>query len=137
MHAENKGRRRERGAVAVEMALVLPMLFLLMFGILEFGRFFWMQHSVTAAATEGARMAILDPGIVSDAEVNAWTEQVAADGGVTTGVTVTVTPANRPRSAAITVTVSTPYQPLILPQLVSGLVMPSNITESSTMVGEP
>lgn len=130
-------KSRQRGAVAVEMALILPVLFLIMFGIIEFGRYFWMQHSITAAATEGARMAILDPGIVSDAEVNAWAEQVASDGGVTTPVTVTVTPVDRPRSAAITVTVSAPYQTLILPQLVAGLVMPANITESSTMVGEP
>lgn len=137
MHVNFKSRNKERGAVAVEMALVLPVMLLIMFGIIEFGRYFWLEHSITAAATEGARMAILDPSIVSDAEVNAWAEQVASDGGVTSGVTVTVSPADRPRSAAITVTVSTPYDPLILPQLVAGLVMPDNITQSSTMVGEP
>jgi len=132
-----KERGGERGAGAVEMALVLPILLTVMFGIIEFGRYFWWEHSITAAATEGARMAILDPTIVSDAQVNAWAAQVAEDGGVTAATTVTVSPAGRPRSQPITVTVSAPFQALILPQMVAGLVMPTNITESATMVGEP
>ncbi len=127
----------EKGAAAVELAVILPVLFMLLFGIIEFGRYFWWRHSVTAAATEAARMAILDPSVISDAQVEAWAVQVAQDGGVNAAPTVTVDPLDRPRNQPITVTVQIPFSPLILPQLISGLVMPNAIVASSTMVGEP
>lgn len=48
--------KSERGAVAVEMALVLPILILLLLGIMEFGRAFNAQVMVTNAAREGVRV---------------------------------------------------------------------------------
>lgn len=49
----------ERGAVAVEFALLAPILIMLLLGIMEFGRAYNVQMSLTAAAREGARsMAI-------------------------------------------------------------------------------
>ncbi|WP_309050701.1 TadE/TadG family type IV pilus assembly protein [Streptomyces sp.] len=49
----------ERGAAAVEFALVLPMLLFIMLGIIEFGRAYNTQISLTHAARETARyMAI-------------------------------------------------------------------------------
>lgn len=56
-------RRRppERGAAAVEFALILPVFVLLIVGMLEFARAYNAQISVTNAAREGARvMAIHD-----------------------------------------------------------------------------
>jgi Flp pilus assembly protein TadG len=50
---------RERGAVAVEMALVLPILLLCIAGIIDLGRLFFVQTMVTNAAREGARMKSL------------------------------------------------------------------------------
>ncbi|WP_210480637.1 TadE/TadG family type IV pilus assembly protein [Naasia sp. SYSU D00948] len=58
----NRLRRRaadDRGAAAIEFALVLPLLLLLILGILEFGRIYNIQISLSNAAREGARtMAI-------------------------------------------------------------------------------
>lgn len=54
-----KSRRKERGAVAVEMAIVLPLLLLILLGIIEFGRVFNVQVSLTQAAREGARHAAI------------------------------------------------------------------------------
>ena len=51
--------RRERGAAAVEFALIFPLLFLLVAGIIDFGRFFFSQIQLTNAAREGARAAIM------------------------------------------------------------------------------
>jgi Flp pilus assembly protein TadG len=48
--------RSERGAVAVEFALVLPVLLLLVMGIMEFGRAYNAQLSLTHAAREGVRV---------------------------------------------------------------------------------
>jgi Flp pilus assembly protein TadG len=52
-------RRRERGAAAVEFALVLPLFMAFVFGILEGGRLMEAQNAVTAAARAGAREASL------------------------------------------------------------------------------
>jgi len=50
---------RDRGAVAVEFALLLPVLLLLIFGIIDFGRAINDQITLTQAAREGARLAAL------------------------------------------------------------------------------
>jgi Flp pilus assembly protein TadG len=46
---------RQRGAAMVEMAIVLPLLLLLVFGIIEFGRLYNAQVTLTHAAREGIR----------------------------------------------------------------------------------
>ena len=53
---------RDRGAAAVEFALVLLPLVLLVFGIIVFGRAFQIQSSLSMAAREGVRVATLTPG---------------------------------------------------------------------------
>lgn len=51
--------RSERGAIAVEFAIVLPVLLSLALGTMEFGRAYNAQLSLTNAAREGVRaMAI-------------------------------------------------------------------------------
>jgi Flp pilus assembly protein TadG len=54
-----RGHNGERGAAAVEFALVFPLLIVLLFGILVFGLVFFQWQGVQAAAREGARMASL------------------------------------------------------------------------------
>lgn len=50
-------RSRDRGAAAVELALVMPLLLLIIFGIVDFGRMYNTQITLTQAAREGARAA--------------------------------------------------------------------------------
>jgi Flp pilus assembly protein TadG len=45
-----KPKKNERGAVAVEMALLLPVLLLILIGVIEFGRALNVQVSLTEAA---------------------------------------------------------------------------------------
>lgn len=47
--------RTERGASAVEFALVVPLLLSLLLGVIEFGNWFNQQITLTSAAREGAR----------------------------------------------------------------------------------
>jgi Flp pilus assembly protein TadG len=54
--------RNESGAAAVEFALVLPILIVLVFGIFEFGRVWSVHHMITDAAREGARQAVVKDG---------------------------------------------------------------------------
>jgi Flp pilus assembly protein TadG len=48
---------REEGAAAVEFALILGLLAILVFGLLEYGLAFWQVQNLRAAAREGARVA--------------------------------------------------------------------------------
>ena len=50
---------RDRGSVAVEFALLLPVLLLIIFGVIDFGRAISAQITLTQAAREGARLASL------------------------------------------------------------------------------
>lgn len=49
--------RDDRGAAAVELGLLLPLLLLILFGIIDFGRMYHAQVTLTQAAREGARLA--------------------------------------------------------------------------------
>ena len=53
-------RDRERGAAAVEFAVILPIFVLLIFGTMEAGWFFSQQVEIRYAAREGARLAVVD-----------------------------------------------------------------------------
>jgi len=54
-------RRDASGAVAVEFAFLAPMLIFIMMGIMGYGGYFWMSHSVQQLANDAARAAI--PGM--------------------------------------------------------------------------
>ena len=49
--------RRQEGAAAVEFALIVSLLVLLIFGMMEYGLFFLQAQSLRAGAREGARQA--------------------------------------------------------------------------------
>ncbi|MHB1225596.1 MAG: TadE/TadG family type IV pilus assembly protein [Gemmatimonadaceae bacterium] len=53
----NRFRRDDRGAAAVEFALVLPILVVLVFGIVDFGRALFAYNYLTSAVREGGRFA--------------------------------------------------------------------------------
>jgi Flp pilus assembly protein TadG len=48
-------RRDEEGAAIVEFALVMPILALIVFGIIDFGRAFYTVNNIISAVREGAR----------------------------------------------------------------------------------
>jgi len=77
-------RRRlgcDKGAELIEFALVFPLLLLVMFGIMDFGILFQRYETVTNAAREGARVAVL-PGY-AQADVQARVTQYLATAGLT------------------------------------------------------
>ena len=51
--------RNHRGASAVEFALVLPILIVILFGIIEFGLLMYNKAVITNASREGARAGIV------------------------------------------------------------------------------
>ena len=52
-------RLNDRGQAVIEMALTLPLLLLVVFGIIDFGFMFQRYEVVTNAAREGARLGVL------------------------------------------------------------------------------
>jgi Flp pilus assembly protein TadG len=49
------------GAAGVEMALLVPLLVVLMFGSFELGHFFWNEHKIVKAVRDGSRFAARQP----------------------------------------------------------------------------
>ncbi|TWP33720.1 TadE/TadG family type IV pilus assembly protein [Leekyejoonella antrihumi] len=70
--------QRERGAAALEFALVLPVFLILIFGLVDFGRMLNDQIQVTNAAREAVRMEALALPGSAQARVNASTPLGAA-----------------------------------------------------------
>jgi Flp pilus assembly protein TadG len=59
---------REDGAAAIEFALVLPLLLILVFGIIDFGRLLFTANTLTSAVREGARFASVQE-VLSEGDV--------------------------------------------------------------------
>ncbi|WP_211284004.1 TadE family protein [Phycicoccus duodecadis] len=59
IRARSGAPRREGGAAAVEFALVLPLLLLLIFGIIDYGMFFFDSIGMRQGAREAARSAVV------------------------------------------------------------------------------
>ena len=65
--SRGSGRHGQRGAVAVEFALLLPLLLLLVFGTIQYGMYFWaMQGGSDVARTAARRAAVGDPATCAD-----------------------------------------------------------------------
>jgi Flp pilus assembly protein TadG len=112
-----KKLRTEKGAAAVEFALVVPILLLLLLGIVEFGRIYNAQMQLTAASRDGARVMSIN-GIPSQAVADAKAATIASAGALhpdisSDQIAVSVSPSSTgvcaPGSTA-TVTVTYPIQ---------------------------
>jgi Flp pilus assembly protein TadG len=97
--------RGERGAAVIEFALVLPILVLLVLGIMEFGRAYHVQTTISGAAREGARvMALQSDSAAAQAAAQSAAQPLAVSVGQ-----INVSPSSCTTSDdVVTVTVSYP-----------------------------
>jgi Flp pilus assembly protein TadG len=79
-------RRDRRGVAAIEFAILAPVLFTLLFGIVEMGRMFYVRHALEYATEQAARYYMLHPTSDSGSVTTYLQGQMA--GGMGTGVTV-------------------------------------------------
>jgi Flp pilus assembly protein TadG len=86
--------RSDRGATAVEFALLLPLLVLIVFGMIDFGRAINAQITITQAAREGARVLAIQGPLATDPVTGLPTYQARAKAAALglSGVTVTDLP---------------------------------------------
>ena len=81
------------GVTTVEFAIVAPIFLMLVFGLIEFGRMMMVQQSLTNAAREGCRTAVLATTINSsdvEAAVRDYLQSVMSNAANTEEVRVTV-----------------------------------------------
>ncbi len=122
-------RRSGRGQSLVEIALVLPILLIVLFGVLEFGRIFHSYLVVTHAAREGARY-----GIISK-DVGAIKQKVQdASPGITLDLNnIEVNPSSN-LTTGVPLTISVEYQVDLFTPVLAGIIPnPVTISSSSTM----
>jgi Flp pilus assembly protein TadG len=119
---------REKGSSAVEFALVLPVLMLILFGIIEFSIIFYDKAIVTNASREGARRGIVylsaSTGVSADevaSTVSSYcSSYLVSFGSGTVTPSTTVTGNCAVPGSSLTVTVNYPYTFLVLPSLGRG-----------------
>jgi len=131
MNIEARQRRStsERGTAIVESAIILPVFFLLLFGVFEASRFMNTQQVLTNAAREGARFAVTPltqtNTLPSSGEITTRVNDFLGSASIT-GATVTVDNAVSVVTGSITTTytrvrVDEPYQVLTVPGFFSML----------------
>lgn len=89
--------RARRGATLVEFAVVAPVLFLLIFGIIEFGRLMMVQQAMTNAAREAGREASLATTLNAadvDTAARSFMSRVMTNASNAQKVRVNITPAS-------------------------------------------
>lgn len=59
-------RPRSRGQSLVEFAFVLPIFLLMLFGLVDIGRFVYLNSTLSQAAREGARRGAVEASFVAD-----------------------------------------------------------------------
>lgn len=86
-----KSQPRRRGAALVEFAVLAPLFFTLLIGILEFGRAIMVAQLMTNASREGARRAIIEGA--TQTEVESLVSNYLSNTSVS-GASVSVTPSD-------------------------------------------
>ncbi|RJS44830.1 TadE/TadG family type IV pilus assembly protein [Nocardioides cavernaquae] len=92
--------RNQRGAAAVEFALIAPLFFVLVFGTIQFGWYMWTAEYTNSAARETARRVVVG---------DCWADYAAfssKQGSRVTATTVSPNPATLKVGDPIVVTVT-------------------------------
>jgi TadE-like protein len=80
----------ERGVALVEFALVAPLLLVLLFGMIDFGRTFNYWIDATHLSNEGARWAVVNRNPAATGTLQTWLQQQADTGELRSGGTSAV-----------------------------------------------
>lgn len=86
--APSPRRPRDRGGAAVEFALVLPILLLLVFGILDYGRLFYDSIALRQGAREAARQAVVQLAAPSCSSQTTFGAKIACTAKAASGTTI-------------------------------------------------
>jgi len=131
--------RGQRGGAAIEFAIVLPVLVVLLFGIIEFSTFLYDKAVITNASREGARAGIRFNGPTAE-EVEDVVDNYCAGNLITFGsetdITTVASGVGGASGTPCTVTVTYNYGFLVLPNFISELSGGINLTAQTVMRNE-
>lgn len=126
----------ERGVMAAEFAILLPVLLLILFGTMEFGMMMYGREIVTNATREGARYGIVaqTPAVTSAQMITQATTYLTGTGVAPASVTFSAPACCGATGTPVTMNAIYRYQWLIpyIPTLV-GLPSPFPISITTTM----
>jgi Flp pilus assembly protein TadG len=147
-HVYGGAPRRQRGATAVEFALLFPLFFMIFYAIVTFSLIFVAQQSLTLAAEEGAR-AVLNFQQADDLD-DALNKRVAAACTAATGMAnwlvagsncvATPNPCTYDTSMeCVSVTLNYDYaaRPLVPPVPLLDIVLPAQLTSTAMVQINP
>jgi Flp pilus assembly protein TadG len=80
----------ERGTSLVEFALILPVLLLILFGVLDFGKAFNYWNDQTHLAAEGARWAVVNSNPSGSGSLQEYIQQQADSNELRSNATVCI-----------------------------------------------
>ncbi|WP_243545405.1 TadE/TadG family type IV pilus assembly protein [Pseudodesulfovibrio tunisiensis] len=132
MRNDRRNTRSRSGQAVVETALILPLFVVVLLGIMDFARLYWTQSVVRGAANEGARMAIL-----VEAEENDILDRVIgeiASGGLDQTPNVSV--GERNSGQPVSVSVSVPFEFVVVGSIVPGLESVNQVAATAVMTRE-
>ena len=116
----HKKLRSESGASAVEFALLLPVLMMILFGIIEFGLALYRQAILTNASREGARLGIVQSiPAITNAQIDAAIDNYLTAAGIPAGDVARTIVAGGVTGTPVQVTLTLPYTYSVLPGLTS------------------
>src|SRR5512136_2031326 len=130
--------RGEAGASAVEFAIILPILVLLIFGIIELSVAFYDKAMITNASREGARAGIVFrvPPVTDDEITNIVNTYLGSNlmtfGGPTTA-NITVTRNGYNPGDELKVSVNYTYTFLLIPNFIASLSGGVNLVAETIM----
>jgi len=138
--------KEHKGASAVEFALVLPLLLIILFGVIEFSIIMYDKHMITNASREGARQGIVfrsaadgtyDPLDQAEIQgvVNGYLSSslISFDAGSATTTASWASDSADPSDQLLTVNVAYEYNWLVVPNFVSGLTGEMNLSATTVM----
>lgn len=123
----------ERGAVAAEFAILLPVLLLIVFGTIEFGMMMYGREVVTNATREGARYGIVAqvPAVTSGQMITQASAYLTGTGVNPTSVTFSAPACCGATGTPVTLSAIYRY-PWLIPYIPTMLGLPSPFPISIT-----
>lgn len=129
--------RSERGAAAIEFALILPLLAVLMFAIFELGIVFYRQQLLAGAVREAARTGIIatEPRPTEADVAVAVSDYLGGVGLDPNLASVTVTGAGGAPGDDLSIQITYPYNSTVLSALTFfGPTIPDTMTQQADLV---
>ncbi|QBQ98570.1 pilus assembly protein [Paraburkholderia pallida] len=147
-----RGKRAQGGIAAVEFAIAFPLFFAILYGIVMYSVIFLVQQSLTSAAAEGARAALVYQNGTDPASALASRAQAACTRALVVVSWLTHAPQCTPAvntapagctgntamdCVQVTLTYAWSSNPLVPPLPLMGLLAPSSLVGQATVQIDP